>query len=482
MKNSELAKKLIELLGGKENIVSAENCMTRLRVSIKDHSKVQVEAIKDTEGVMGFMDTDEHYVQIILGPGKVRDVMAECKALGIREAVTDGGAGSNDEEAWKANKEAVKSKQNKNLTNKLRVIADIFNPMIPAFIAGGICNGFGRVIKIMLANGTIPTNTFTTVSYNLIYLIGISFLSYLAIFTGVNAAKQFGVSPMLGGMIGTAGTTSTITTIATALGWTNADVAAKSILAPNAGGIIGVVVGVWVLSKVEKAIHKIMPSALDITFTPLLSMLITMPIYVLLAMPVTGFISVKISDFLNIFILSDNIVVSAITGYLMAALFLPLVLFGLHRGLTPLYTLQIESLGGTTLFPAVAQAGAGQVGAAIALWLKAKKVGNSRLQGTVAGGLPAAILGIGEPLIYGVSLPMGKPFITAGLGAGFGGAYVMVMHVMTASTSPSGILAVTHTLPEYMLHYVIGILISYVAGALITYFAISDEDVKNALM
>ena len=209
-------------------------------------------------------------------------------------------------------------------------------------------------------------------------------------------------------------------------------------------------------------------------------MLIVMPIFVLMVMPVTGIISVAISNFLNMFIMSDNIVVSIITGYLMAALFLPLVLFGLHRGLTPLYTLQIETYGGTSLFPAVAQAGAGQVGAALALWLKARRVGNDRLRNVIAGGLPAGILGIGEPLIYGVTLPMMKPFITAGLGAGFGGAYVMAMHVMTASTSPSGILAVTHTLPEYMLHYVIGILISYVAGAIITYFAISDDEVRAA--
>lgn len=478
MKNHELAARIVELLGGKENIVDAENCMTRLRVTIKDHGKVQVDAIKSTEDVIAVMDTDEHYIQVVLGPGKVRDVMSECKALGITEKVGDGASAADED--WKKNKAAVQSKQNKNVVNKLRVIADIFNPMIPAFIAGGICNGFGRIIKILMENGTIPTNTFTTVSYNIIALIGVAFLSYLAIFTGVNAAKQFGVSPMLGGMIGTASTNAAIGTIAKALGWVNEEVAAKSILAPNVGGVIGVVVGVWVLAQVEKRIHKEMPSALDITFTPLLSMLIVMPIFVLIVMPVTGVISVKISEFLDLFILSDNVIVSVVTGYLMAALFLPLVLFGLHRGLTPLYTLQIEKLGGTTLFPAVAQAGAGQVGAAFALWLKAKRVGNKRLQNVIAGGLPAGILGIGEPLIYGVTLPMMKPFITAGLGAGFGGAYVMAVHVMTASTSPSGILAVTHTLPEYMIHFVIGILISYVAGAIITYFAISDDDVRAA--
>ena len=159
---------------------------------------------------------------------------------------------------------------------------------------------------------------------------------------------------------------------------------------------------------------------------------------------------------------------------------LPLVLLGLHRGLVPIYAIQIESLGGTTLFPAVAMAGAGQVGAAIALYIKAKRVGNHRLNRVIAGALPAGILGIGEPLIYGVTLPLMKPFITAGLGAGFGGAYVMLTHVMSTAYSPSGLLAVTHMLPECMLNYLIGMVIAYIAAAVITYIFIPVEDIENA--
>lgn len=156
------------------------------------------------------------------------------------------------------------------------------------------------------------------------------------------------------------------------------------------------------------------------------------------------------------------------------------MLLGLHRGLTPIYTLQIEAAGFTTLFPAVAMAGAGQVGAAIALYIKAKQLKNKNMQAIIAGAIPAGILGIGEPLIYGVTLPLLKPFITAGLGAGFGGAYVMLMGVGSSAFSPSGILAATHIIPEFVLHYLIGILISYVMGAIITYIFIPNSmiDVK----
>ena len=193
----------------------------------------------------------------------------------------------------------------------------------------------------------------------------------------------------------------------------------------------------------------------------------------------TGWISTLISAFLNLFINSANPIVSVITGYVLAALFLPLVLLGLHRGLVPIYAIQIESLGGTTLFPAVAMAGVGQVGASIALYIKAKRVKNERMKQVIAGALPAGILGIGEPLIYGVTLPLMKPFITAGLGAGFGGAYVMLTHVMSTAYSPSGILAVTHVIPECMLNYLIGYVIACVASAIITYIFIPTEDLQN---
>ena len=470
MKTQELAKQIVDLLGGVKNIANAENCMTRLRVSIKDYGKVNIEALKNTEGVLGVMDTEEHYIQVVLGPGKVRDVMEACKEMGVAEK-----ASQTVGEDWEKNKEAVQGTQkHKKLISNIRVIADIFTPMIPAFIASGICNGLGKIINILMDNGTLPKVAAVVVIYNIFVLVGNAFLSYLAIFTGVRAAKQFGVNEMLGGMVGAASLNSVITTIAKAVGWEK-----TGVLATGAGGIIGVVVGVWVLAKIEKCVHKHMPSALDVAFTPLITMIITMPLFVLIIMPITGYVSSAISSFLSLFANSSNPFVSVLTGYILAATFLPLVLVGLHRGLTPIYTLQIEKLGGTTLFPAVAMAGAGQVGAAIALYIKARKVGNKRLQSVITGAIPAGILGIGEPLIYGVTLPMLKPFITAGLGAGFGGAYVMLRHVMAVATSPSGILGTTIMMPECMLDFVIGILISYVMGAIITYFVIPSKDVKD---
>lgn len=477
-----LSLEILEHLGGKDNIVNAENCMTRVRVNVHDRSKVNDSNLENIEDVMGIVANEGNYIQIVVGPGKVRDVMTFFIDNGIEEIDHENGPAMTGSVTtdWETNKANVKEGQRQSkFRDSIRIIADIFTPMIPAFIASGVSNGLGRLIRILMGNGTIPTNMFTELTLSIIVLIGSGFLAYLVIFTGVNAARQFRVNAMLGGMIGAAVLDSNINAISQILGWYNADVPSDSILSSGAGGVIGVIVGVWVLSKVERWVHDWMPEVLDISFTPLLSMIITMPILVMIIMPITGYASVLIANFIGLFVYSTNPIVRGLTGYVLAATFLPLVLFGLHRGLAPIYTLQIEAQGFTTLFPAVAMAGAGQVGAAIALYFKAKHVKNEQMKGIIAGGLPAGILGIGEPLIYGVTLPLGKPFITAGLGAGFGGAYVMLMGVSSSAFSPSGVLASTHVLPEFVGHYLIGIIISYVMGALITYFAIPNSMIEG---
>ena len=157
----------------------------------------------------------------------------------------------------------------------------------------------------------------------------------------------------------------------------------------------------------------------------------------------------------------------------------------MHHGLVALYTVQLNALGYVTLYPALAMAGAGQVGAAIALYLKAKKCNNTRIQNVIKGALPAGVLGVGEPLIYGVTLPMGKPFITAGLGAGFGGAFVMAMQVAATTWGPSGLLAIfvmtagPNGAVMSMAYYVVGLIIAYIMGFVITNAIIKTEEVAD---
>lgn len=471
MTNQELSKKILELVGGKENVISAVNCMTRLRITIKDKSRVNLEDLKKVEGVLGVVE--DVTLQVVLGPGKAKKV---CDLF-----TQDAGVASITSTDWKENKAAIKEGQKQSkVKTALRTIADIFIPMLPAIIAAGLFNGFASLIG-QLAPGQIASKEgFIFILQTVFSLIGGGFLSYFAIYTGINSAKKFGATPALGGMIGAMSIMTQINTISASLGLFNADVPLNSILTTGKGGIIGVIFGVWILAKVENAVRKHVPDVLDLIVTPFVSLLIVTILFVLIIMPVTGYLSDWLVSGLSLLINSTNPVVSVISGYVLAAVFLPMVLLGLHHGLIPIYAIQLQQMGGVSLFPVLAMAGAGQVGAAIAIYIKAKRCGNDRLKKVIAGALPAGFLGVGEPLIYGVTLPMGKPFITAGLGAGFGGAFVMLMKVVATAWGPSGLVAIPlMKTASMMLYYLIGLVIAYIAGFIITSILIKESDVAN---
>jgi len=472
MTNQELSNKILELVGGKDNVISVANCMTRLRIEMKDPSVAKISELKATEGILGIVEGSP--LQVVLGPGKSRKVydifVTEAGLTGV-EADID----------WKANKEAIKSSQKDSpIKQALRTIASIFIPMIPAIIAAGLFNGLASLMGQLFPDAIASGKGAIFVIQNLFSLFGASFLSYFAIYTGVNAAKQFGATPALGGMIGGISIGSQIVTISTVLGLYNAETPLKSILTTGKGGIIGVIIGVWILAKVENFIRKRVPDVLDLIVTPLLTILTVGSLYVFVLMPVTGWISDALVWLLSFIINSSNPVVSVISGYILSAVFLPMVLLGLHHGLIPIYSIQLTEMGGVTLFPVLAMAGAGQVGAAIAIYVMARKVKNVRLQKTIIGALPAGFLGVGEPLIYGVTLPLGKPFVTAGLGAGFGGAFVMLMGVAANAWGPSGLVAIPlMQTPAMMLYYFLGLVISYIMGFIITTIGIKSQDVAN---
>lgn len=476
--NEDLLRDIVDHVGGVENIQAATNCMTRMRMRINDSSKVDHEKLEQVEGVMGVVDADT--LQVIVGPGTAKKVTDLLKAnYNIPEA-SNGSTGTGNPQNWQENKQDIKDSQNKGKGKRaLETIANIFIPMIPAIIAAGLFQGFSSLIGTMITEETI-SGEFWQAMETFFALIGNSFLGYFAIFTGVNAAKEFKATEALGGMIGAMSIAAPLVTLSTQFGLYDAEEPLNSILTTGKGGIIGVIIGVWFLAMIERFVRKHVPDVLDIMLTPVITLLIAGLIMVFIVMPVSGVLSDWLVRFLSIFIGSDNTLVSILSGYILAAVFLPMVLLGLHHGLIPIYAIQLDTLGGVSLFPVLAMAGAGQVGAAIAIYMIAKRTGNERMKGVISGALPAGILGIGEPLIYGVTLPMGKPFITAGLGAGFGGAYVMMMNVTAGAWGPSGWVA----LPLMqgtgaMLHFGIGLLISYVAGFIITRIVIKEEDLTN---
>ena len=168
-------------------------------------------------------------------------------------------------------------------------------------------------------------------------------------------------------------------------------------------------------------------------------------------------------------------------GYILAAGFLPLVSVGLHQALTPIHTLLNDPTGPTKginyLLPILMMAGGGQVGAGIAIYIKTK---NQRLKNMVRDSIPVGILGIGEPLMYAVTLPLGKPFITACLGSGIGGILAVLFHLGTISQGVSGLFGLLIVVPGTWIYFIIAMLGAYAGGFALTYlFGIDDEKIEE---
>lgn len=463
--HTQLAQQIIDLSGGKENITLITNCMTRVRLEVKDMDLVNTEKIKGLKGVFGvYVDAQ---VQVVVGPGTAKKVADEALAIwggASRQTSQPTETYQADKEKAKEiaakNKQAIKRKQKVSKVQlALKTISNVFIPLSAALIASGLLAGLQSLLVTLVDSGTIADSVTIQQFINLLRVMKNGVLSYLVIHVGVNAAREFKTDLGLGGALGATVLLSGMTAEAPLVNLFTGE-ALKS----GQGGVIGVVAAVWILSKIHKKVSQIMPSALDLVLTGFISFTLSGLITIFVIMPVAGLVS----DAILVGVTQLLEIGGVVAGFILAGIWLPMVMLGVHHFMTPIHIELINQTGMTTLLPILAQAGAGQVGAAFAIWLKCRK--NKPLTAIVKGGLPSGILGIGEPLIYGVTLPLGKPFITACLGAGVGGAFVAAFNgVGATSQALSGVLMLTVIADQKWYIYGAGLLVSYLFGFIFTY-------------
>ena len=463
-------------VGGPGNIAKLIHCMTRVRMTIRDESQVDVEGLKEIPGVLGVAEEDT--LQVILGPGvvnKVAQAMVDEVGVGLGEPFPDTAA-----ESYAAGKRAVEAKAaqvhagHKAGLKKtwwrtaLQHISAIFIPLIPAFVGAGLISGIAGILGNMQTAGDLGSNWTTIITT--LKVINSGLFAYLNIYVGINAAKEFKATPGLGGIIG-----GLILLPGVVPPVTLPNIFTHQPLVAGSGGIIGVLFAVWILSYVERFLHKHIPDAVDIIFVPFLTLLVMGVFTIFLVMPTAGWVSNSLVGSIN-WVLHVG---GAFAGFILGLFFLPMVMLGLHQILTPIHLEMIKQLGNTPLLPILAMAGAGQVGAAIALWIRCHK--NKQLTGMIKGALPVGILGVGEPLIYGVSLPLGRPFITACVGGGIGGAVIgAIGGIGATSIGPSGVALIPLIANGKWLGYVFGLLAAYAGGFVATYFFGVPKDAMTA--
>ena len=446
MDYKKVAQQVLECVGGGENLVSAAHCATRLRMVIADNGKCSKEKLEQIDGVKGVFEASGQ-LQVIFGTGVVNKVFEEFAPLaGIDVASTKDDV-----------KKAAASKQNW-FFRAIKSLGDIFVPIIPAIVASGLLmgllEGLCNVCPAMAQSST----------YTIIHLFSNAAFVFLPILIAISAAKTFGGNIFLGAVIGmimihtdlmNAWSVAGATDIPTASVWFGLyDIK----LVGYQGHVIPVVIAVWLMSAIEKKLHKIVPEIIDLFVTPLVTVLVTGYVTLTIIGPVFVVVENGVLDGAKWLITLPFGIGAAIAG----AAYAPTVVAGVHHMYNALEAGLLSAEGVNTWMPIATAANVAQGAAALALSLKTKN------QKTRSVALPAslsAFLGITEPAIFGVNLRYVKPFIAGCIGGAAGGLVAGIMHVGASAygiTGVFGFLITTDCTLGYLLDMVVAAGVAFI--------------------
>ena len=458
------AQDVLRLIGGKENLISAAHCATRLRLVIADNKKCNKEALDDVDGVKGVFEASGQ-LQIIFGTGVVNKVYDEFIALA-------GVSAASKEDV----KQAAASKANI-FQRFIKMLGDIFVPIIPAIVASGFLMGIMNTLDFMNSSGIIAINTSGSL-YVFATLFANTSYTFLPILIAVSAAKVFGGNPFLGAVIGmimihpslqnawTVATEGVQATQSVFGGLYSIDMVGYQ------GHVIPVIIAVWVMCFIEKRLHKVVPAMFDLFVTPLVSVFVTG--YLTLAVIGPVFVTVENGVLNGIQWLIS--VPFGIGSFIMGALYAPTVVMGIHHMYTIIDLGQLSMYGLTFWLPLASAANIAQGAACLAVGVKSKKQKNKSLC------LPSALsafMGITEPAIFGVNIRFFRPFIAGCIGGACGAMYASVAHLGASGTGVTGIFGILLCLNmpiAYIIMFLISAGVAFGVSWLITPRALIDGD------
>lgn len=441
------ATALLPLLGGSDNIASAAHCATRLRLVLKDDSKVNKSAIEQVDGVKGCF-SNAGQIQIIFGTGLVNKVYAEfIKVANISEASKGEVA---DLAAQKLNP----------LQRVARLLSNIFVPIIPAIVASGLLMGLlGMVRTYGWANPDSALFIMLDMFSSAAFII-------LPVLIGFTAAREFGGNPYLGATLGGILTHPALTNAWGVAGgfktmnFFGLDVA----MIGYQGTVFPVLLAVWFMSLVEKRLRRVIPNALDLIQTPFLTVIITGFVALLFIGPAGRALGDGISFILNTLIGHAGWVAGLVFGGTYSAI----VITGIHHSFHAIEAglLGNPHIGVNFLLPIWAMANVAQGGACLAVYFKTKDV---KVRAIAVPSALSCLLGITEAAIFGINLRFIKPFLAALAGGALGGAYVVGTHVGMTAVGLTGIPGIAIVQPQGVINYLIGMVIAFGAAFVLSY-------------
>ncbi|TKJ89517.1 PTS beta-glucoside transporter subunit EIIBCA [Paenibacillus sp. CFBP13512] len=450
MSHSQTAKQIVEAVGGTDNINSVFHCITRLRFDLKDNSKVNSNALKSIDKVMGTNISGDQF-QVIVGNDvpKVFDSLVEqYPALQNSEKTTS-----------KEDSTHSSSKKKNVISSIFDVISGVFAPILPAIAGAGLLKG---LIALLVSLGWMSAGTDT---YRIISAIGDGVFYFLPILLAVSAARKFGANPYVAVAVGASllyPDMGALLSSGNGVSFIGIPVTAVS----YASSVIPILLSIWLMSYVEKYVDRYMPSSLKLLFVPLITLLVVVPITLILIGPLGTFIGDGLSGVINWLIAKGGIFAGILIGGTMSLL----VMTGMHYALVPVIISNLAKFGVDKFLPITYIANMGQAGATFGVFFRAK---DKKLKSLALSTGLTALMGVTEPAIYGVNITYKKPFLAGLIGSAAGGAIALGFganaYVLAGNGGIPGLPALigptfVYSLLSMAVAFIVAVIVSYILG------------------
>lgn len=431
------AEEIFSYLGGKDNIISAAHCATRLRLVIADNSKIDTKALENVEGVQGLFDSNGQ-LQLIIGTGTVNKVYDEFLAVTGLTAAT------------KADVKAAAASRMPLWKQILKTPGDVFVPILPAIVASGLMMGLVEALpRFIQSFGQSDW-------YSFLDLVANTAFALLPVLVAISSANVFGGNVYLGAVIGLMMVHPALINAWTVGNYAAGEIPVWKLLFFNVkqvgyqGHVIPVILAVLLMSKLEQWLHKHVPEMIDLFVTPLVTVMVTAFVTFTVIGPVFSVLENWVLDAAQMLIT----VGFGIGSMIMGAIYPLTVVMGLHHMYNVIEAGMIASTGLNTWMPIASAANFAQFGACLAVALKAK---NAKTKAVALPSALSASLGITEPAIFGVNFRYMKPFVAGVIGGAVGSLFAAWTHFGATTYGVTGIpgLLAVNNLPMYIIELLI---------------------------
>lgn len=448
----ELAKQIITLVGGVENITDLTHCVTRLRFKLKDNTAANQKSLKALDGVLSVVIGNGQF-QVVVG-NAVEDIfntILKLYPIQTKQVNVDS-----------------EKKSGNIITRALNTMAVIVNPIVIALAGAGMIKA---LLVILTTSLGVMDKTGST--YMILSAAGNSVFYFLPLFLAFSSAKAFHCNPYISVAIVGALLEPNFTGLIQNAGDVSSFMGIPVVLMKYSGTLVPAIIAVLVYSKLEKLLKKFIPKSIELFALSFAALIIMVPLSVIVIGPIGVNLANGIGNFANYMSAQNGL----LTGLVIGGGWTLLVMMGIHWGVVPIMINNISSYGYDFIRPMVAAATFGSAGAAFGVFLKAKKKETKAF--ALSAIVPALLGGITEPIVYGISVKYKKPFIAQIIGGAVAGAFMGAMHTKAFVYVFPALTTLPAFFGDTFIYYVIGIALAFIVTAALTWILGIDESIDR---